>query len=328
MNTTPSRRTNCLLGAFLGDALAMPVHWYYDREALARDYGHVTGLLAPKNPHSDSILWRSSYSPANPKGDILHDQAEFWGRRGVHYHQFLQAGGNTLNMQLALQLLASLRACGIYDHADYLERYVDFMTTPGRHRDTYVEECHRNFFTNFAKGKPPRDCGTEDIHIGGLAHVPVLAAWFANDEAAALKAAKEHVRTTHRGTLVETAARDLTKVLLAILQGTGVREAIEQHCNGWVGRKKLESWAARADEDVIGRTLSPACYLQDAFPAALFLAWKYDTDLKTALIANTNLGGDNCHRGIVVGAILGAAGNKIPGDWIDGLHCTQELLVP
>ncbi len=79
---------------------------------------------------------------------------------------------------------------------------------------------------------------------------------------------------------------------------------------------------------MIGRTLSPACYLQDAFPAALFLAWKYDTDLKTALIANTNLGGDNCHRGIVVGAILGAAGNKVPGDWIDGLRCAQELKVP
>jgi ADP-ribosylglycohydrolase len=328
MNTTPTRRTNCLLGAFLGDAMAMPVHWYYDREAMARDYGHVTGLLAPRNPHPDSILWRSSYSPANAKGDILHEQAQFWGRRGVHYHQFLEAGGNTLNMQLALELIASLSACGTYDHADYLERYVAFMTTPHRHHDTYIEECHRNFFTNYAKGKSPRDCGTEDIHIGGLAHVPVLTAWVANDEAAALKAVKEHVRTTHRGPLVETAARDLTKVLLAILQGTGVREAIEQHCNGWVGRKKLESWSARADEDVIGRTLSPACYLQDAFPAALFLAWKYDSDLKTALIANTNLGGDNCHRGIVVGAILGAAGNKIPGDWIDGLRCAQELKVP
>lgn len=328
MNSNATRRTNCLLGAFLGDALAMPVHWYYDREALARDYGHVTGLLAPKNPHPDSILWRSSYSPANAKGDILHDQAEFWGRRGVHYHQFLDAGGNTLNMQLALKLIASLRDCGTYNHADYLRRYVEFMTTPGRHRDTYVEECHRNFFTNFAKGKAPAHCGTEDIHIGGLAHVPILAAWFADDEPAALRAVNEHVRTTHRGPLVESAARDLTRVLIAVIQGAGVREAIEKHCNGWVGRKKLEAWAARADEDVIGRTLSPACYLQDAFPAALFLGWKHSADLKAALVSNTNLGGDNCHRGIVVGAIVGAAGSNIPADWINGLRCALELHVP
>ena len=28
-------------GSFSGDALAMPVHWYYDRAALHRDYGIV-----------------------------------------------------------------------------------------------------------------------------------------------------------------------------------------------------------------------------------------------------------------------------------------------
>ena len=30
-------------------------------------------------------------------------------------------------------------------------------------------------------------------------------------------------------------------------------------------------------------------------------------DFEAALIANTNVGGDNCHRGAVLGAILGAA---------------------
>ena len=70
------RQRGCLLGAFLGDALAMPVHWYYDRTALVRDYGRVTDLVAPKNPHADSILWRSSYSAPNAKGEILHDQAQ------------------------------------------------------------------------------------------------------------------------------------------------------------------------------------------------------------------------------------------------------------
>ena len=32
---------------------------------------------------------------------------------------------------------------------------------------------------------------------------------------------------------------------------------------------------------------------------------KYADDLETALVANTNLGGDNCHRGAVLGALLG-----------------------
>jgi len=320
-----ARRRNCLLGAFLGDALAMPVHWYYDRAALARDYGRVADLVAPKNPHADSILWRSNYTALNPKGEILHEQAAYWGRRGIHYHQFLRAGENTLNMQLALELLAVLREHRSYNRADYLKRYINFMTTPGRHRDTYIEECHRNFFTKYARGKKPEDCGDDDIHIGGLAHVSILAAWYADNESAALEAVREHVRVTHRGELVETAARDLTKMLIAILNGSGVRESIEKFGNGWIGRRKLEAWAQRPDEEIIGSILSPACYLKDAFPASIFLAWKYSNNLESALIANTNLGGDNCHRGIVVGALVGASGAAIPLHWAKNLVCREIL---
>jgi len=322
---TEARERSCLLGAFLGDALAMPVHWYYDRAALVRGYGCVAELTAPKNPHPGSILWRSSYAAPNAKGEILHDQAQYWGRRDVHYHQFLHAGENTLNLQLALELLASLRACGRYDRDDYMRRYVIFMTTPARHRDTYIEECHRNFFTRYARGKKPADCGGEDIHIGGLAHVPVLAVWFADDEAAALAAVREHVRVTHRGEQIEAAARDLTKMLVAILRGAGARESIEQSGHGWVGRKKLSSWAGLPDQEVIGPVLSPACYLSDSFPASLFLAWKYADDLESALVANTNLGGDNCHRGVVIGALVGAGGSGVPERWRRGLLCRQFL---
>lgn len=319
------RQRNSLLGAFLGDALAMPAHWYYDRAALARDYGRITGLTAPKNPHPDSILWRSSYTAPSTKGEILHSQAQYWGRRGVHYHQFLPAGGNTLNMLLALELLDSLRSCGGYDHADYLRRYIDFMTTPDRHRDTYIEECHRNFFTNFARGKKPEDCGATDIHIGGLAHVPILAAWFSNDEPTALEAIQTHIRTTHRGPEVESAARDLAKMLIATLNGTPLRESIEKFANGRVGPRKLRDWSERPDHEIVGGVFSPACYLEDSFPASLFLAWKYADDPGAALIANTNLGGDNCHRGIVIGALTGATGIPFPDEWISGLLCAPRL---
>ena len=118
------------------------------------------------------------YTPQNERGDILHDQAQYWGQRGIHYHQFLRAGENTLNLQLAKVLLESLSARGGYDADDYLERYIRFMLTPGQHRDTYVEEYHRKFFTAYARGIAPRKCAGSDIHIGGLAHVGVLCRVF------------------------------------------------------------------------------------------------------------------------------------------------------
>jgi ADP-ribosylglycohydrolase len=152
-----------------------------------------------------------------------------------------------------------------------------------------------------------------------------LAVWFADDESAALAAVREQVRVTHRGELVESAARDLTKMLIAILNGAPVRESIEKFGPGWVGRKKLETWSARPDEEVVGAVLSPACYLKDSFPASLFLAWKYADDLESALVANTNLGGDNCHRGIVVGALVGAGGAEVPPRWTERLSGAAML---
>ena len=157
-----------ILSLYIGDALAMPVHWYYDRLALHRDYGTVKDYMAPKNPHPDSILWRSTYSPLNAKGEILHDQAAYWGKPGIHYHQFLQAGENTLNLKLCTLLIESLNQSGDYDADDYLKRYIDYMTTPGNHRDTYVEEYHRHFFTLYARGKSPRKCGIKEKHITRL----------------------------------------------------------------------------------------------------------------------------------------------------------------
>ena len=73
-----SKSRGTLYRLCIGDALAMPVHWYYNRELLQEDYGHVTDYLAPRNPHPDSILWRSRYLAPNKKGEILHDQAQYW----------------------------------------------------------------------------------------------------------------------------------------------------------------------------------------------------------------------------------------------------------
>lgn len=323
MTRTPeTRRAGAVWGCFIGDALAMPVHWYYDREALRRDYGVVRDYVPPRGFHPDSILWRSAYNPLNERGDILHEQARYWGQRGVHYHQFLAAGENTLNLQLARVLIESLQERGGYDPEDYLRRYIDFMVTPGRHRDTYVEECHRKFFTAYARGASPRKCGGSDIHIGGLAHVGVLVAFLGGDDAATRAAVGAHVELTHRGPEIRTAAEVLARVLGAVIGGKGLREAIFAHGSDWLSESTAREWSREPDEVVVGRRVSSACYIADAFPASLYLAWKYADDFEGGMIANTNVGGDNCHRGAVMGALLGAAVgmDRIPARWCAGLR--------
>ena len=324
---TAEKPAGAIWGTFIGDALAMPVHWYYDRAALCRDYGIVRDYVAPRNPHPDSILWRSTYTPLNQRGDILHEQAQYWGQRGIHYHQFLRAGENTLNLQLGRVLIESLIACGGYDADDYLQRYIGFMLTPGRHRDTYLEECHRKFFTAYARGTHPRKCGGSDIHIGGLAPVGVLCAFLGGEPAATREVVREHVSLTHQDPEVLKAADALVQILGVVLAGGGLREAIFEHGSDWLSRRTAEKWSRELDGVVIGQRVSPACYIADAFPASLYLAWKYLDDFEAGLVANTNLGGDNCHRGAVVGALLGAAAGtgRIPARFCDGLHDAAAL---
>jgi ADP-ribosylglycohydrolase len=304
-----------LPGALAADAVAMPVHWYYDRAALRRDYGAISGYLAPKNPHPDSILWRSTYTPLNARGEILHDQAVYWGKRGIHYHQFLHAGENTLNFQLARQLYDQTRALGRYDADAWLETYIDFMLTPGRHRDTYVEEYHRHFFTSYARGQKPRACGCADVHIGGLATVPALFDALDLPPARVREIVQEHVALTHHDKDVLRAADVFTRILLAVRTGTPLREAILAEAPDWISAAKIARWSREPDDVVIGPILSPACYIRDAFPAALYLAWKYADDFSAGICANAQVGGDSCHRGAVVGALLGLA-NGVPAAWL------------
>lgn len=323
-----SSLSHAFVGSLVADAVAMPVHWYYDTSALDRDYGEIDGFLSPRNPHAGSILWRSHYRARNELGEILHDQAQFWGQRGVHYHQFLEAGENTVNYQLAIELFAQILEQRFYDADRWLERYIERMRTPGWHRDTYVEEYHRAFFDNLAQGKKPRSCGIVDIHIGGLAHVPALLAALPlvgeerGEEIESL--VREHVSLTHQGPAAELAALALCRMLLAIESGSDVRSAIEEHGQGWVGRRKLEKLSTKEDRFIVGRTYTPACYLPESFTGSLALAWKYADDFEGGVLANARCGGDSCHRGAVVGSLLGA-GSRIPEKLITGLSASERL---
>ena len=73
--------------------------------------------------------------------------------------------------------------------------------------------------------------------------------------------------------------------------------------------------------------LSPACSIDQSFPAVLYLAARYTGDFEEALVANNNVGGDNCHRGAILGAILGTALGyaAIPPRWTLGLQAHADL---
>ncbi len=335
------------LGTLIAEAVAMPVHWYYDQSAIDRDYPELAEAatsgravyLAPRNPHPGSILWRSQWTPPSPQFDILREQSEFWGQHGIHYHQFLEAGANTLNYRLAAELYEMVRRDRCYDAEKWLDHYVSLMLEPEWHRDTYIEEYHRHFFANLAAGRKPINCGVRDVHIGGLVPVPALVAALGPRHHDLREIVRLHVGLTHKDPDVLSAADVLVRILIAAMPRADsdprsadatievVREAILEHGREWISASQIAAWARLSDKQLVGGTLSSACYIDDAFPAALALAWRHAGDFTAGIVANARCGGDNCHRAAIVGSLL-AISAPIPAPLVAGVKNTAaERLV-
>jgi len=314
------RVRGALLGIFVGDALAMPVHWYYNPNDIKKDYGGITKYEAPKLEHPSSIMSLSSTGGAgrggqqgSVVGDVInHGRKELWGRRNVHYHHGMKAGENTLNAVTARLLLRGVtQRGGRYDPKDWLDDYVQFMTTPGSHNDTYAETYHRMFFANFSKGVPPAQCAGDDGHnvasIGGLVTTPVatFAGGAQGDETAAVRAAIAHQMTTHNSKSMQKHTALFAGVLHRVVRGGDLREECAR-AGREMGVDLPKLVASRAPDEAVVSRLGAACYIDGALANALYFAYKYADDPAAAVLANANAGGENAHRGAAVGALVGA----------------------
>ena len=81
-----------------------------------------------------------------------------------------------------------------------------------------------------------------------------------------------------------------------------------------------------APPDVAAPDPVVACYIDGSFDSMLHFAAKY-ADLREMLLANANSGGENVHRGLVLGALAGAAAGvaAIPDDLKQGLLHAEAI---
>eukprot|EP00760_Papus_ankaliazontas_P036091 PhM_4_TR8189/c0_g1_i1/m.81782 len=213
IETKKSRVKNALWGLFVADALSMPVHWYYNRDNILKDFGPkgVTTFEAPRASHPESFLAGAPYSPdvetatrLGRKYDFLHGNRTFFSgsymppkteeqiaaeqaraARGEkpHYHEGLKAGENTLNAELVRLLLNTcvVAGNGSYDETAFMAAFVDFFTTPGRNTDCYSEVTIRLWFENYSKGGDVRNCAPHQTDVwsvgsmGGLVRPLVVS---------------------------------------------------------------------------------------------------------------------------------------------------------
>ena len=139
----------------------------------------------------------------------------------------------------------------------------------------------------------------------------------------------EHLRITHDSRRLEGAAQVYCSMLLSLLNGVSPLVASERAGRSLgLNLEALVSHAERSkltDSEVV-QNLGLACYIGHSLPTILFPFHRHfsrapDKAFANALLSNTNAGGENCHRGSALGALLGAAGGlaAIPHGWRENL---------
>jgi len=266
---------------------------------------------------------------------ILKDKRKYWGITNQHYHQGLPAGENTLNAWCARLLISSIIKRKSYDSDTFIQEYIDFMTAdPPQHPDTYAESYHRGFFANLENGKQPVQCGaiTHDTpSIGGLVTIVPLAIFelLSGKQIADVQSTcRQHLYMTHPDELLARVCDSLVELVGNLLYREQQQDPLPMllQASKSIPGTRLESLLKKAPGDlhVIGRQYSSACYITDSWPSMLYLAAKYQPDVKSALLANTNVGGENAHRGAVLGSIVGLICGEAADGSVVGLY--EQLL--
>lgn len=325
---------------FVGDALASPAHWYYDRSQLQADHGRIEGFVAPLEKMAGSILSLSSTSGGGrgrDDGDIIgkvinHGKKKYWGRGlDFHYHCTLQRAENTLEATIGLRvLLPHLATSGLrFERDAFLTAFETFMTTPGSHNDAYASTYLRQFFANRVKGVPLAQCADNDGHntdaIDALTNVgPVVVASLlrdASDRAALHTSVEQFLRALRKSDHLPKFGRVFGDMLANLLtRDAGAAdggEALRAECVkaakevGFALEHAVKTKYA-ADNPMV------ACYIDGAFNALLVFAYKYADTPATALLESVNAGGENVARTSALGLLLGAA-------WGDGSSDASQL---
>lgn len=362
--TMQYRIESALWSYFVGDALASPTHWFYGGLTQIQQYYGPDGIRGYTKPvfrlmgsilnksnlsgggRSTSISSSSSRRIVGNDGKIIelpptiighvinHGKQDYWDpNKNIHYHATLHAGENTLEVQLGRVLMKSIVANKGQFKADHFRNaYIQFMTTPGSHNDTYASTCHRMFFANYIyKQLPAEQCPDNDSHnvdtIDGLV-LPTITALAVSAQPDSTiddvrRQCAETVAVTRRSKQLEQYAAAWGELIYTIIRST----TPEKSAHDDVGASSSSSNIAQMTSYQMAQTLHlrhpevrkdeemTACYLNSAVPAMLDSIVTYTDKTKNdidnnmiwqALLMNANTGGENVHRGSCLGAVLGA----------------------
>lgn len=273
-------------GALIADALALGAHWIYDTAQIDDEIGRVDRLKAP---------------PPNS------------------FHKSKQAGEFTHYGDQTLVLLESLATTGEF----VLEAFAAHWQMLFTDYQGYVDRATKDTLKNFEAERPPSESGSPSTDLSAAGRIAPLVYLYADDLPQLVSAARDQTAMTHNTADVVDSAEFFARALALVLDGQPPLEALKAVQSAYFARPPFDRWVAEGIQSAheptraVIRRFGQMCDVSAGFPGVVHLIAAYEHDLEEALIENVMAGGDSAARGLLVGAMLGAAAGLegIPGRW-------------
>jgi len=342
--TIRERAAGAILGAFIGDALGLGPHWYYNLDEQRHDYGE----------------WISDYTDPQPH----------------RYHSGLKAGDLSQAGFILKLTLQSLVDCDGYDADDFCRRLDEQLfplldgtpvNGPGGYTSQSIREAWRRRVEQML---PWSETGGHADTTEAIERTLAIAVRYARDPAQLARAVAANAALTQIDDTVLSLTVAYGAVLGLLVQGEPLDERISGKLMQLVKDGSLPFHAVTGDDlkpprpgdpdpPRAGRfaspdaLLSPSCMARAAtdpeiriepawkvslvygmpcaiyhiLPAAYYLAARFKDDFESAVLHAINGGGQNQARAMLTGALVGAqVGRKgIPQRFLAGLTDAAEL---
>jgi ADP-ribosylglycohydrolase len=291
------RAQGLLLGSFIGDALALGVHWVYNTRVIDKKFGRVEAYIEPTV---------ANYHRGKPKGAFTH------------------YGDQTL------VLLRSLAENGGFERFAFAEAWRSFFDG----YQGYFDGATKETLENMQQGQNIADAGSGSDDLAGAARIAPLVYRYRDKPAKLAAFAREQTAVTHNHPLVIDSAEFFARAALLVLDGLPPTGALRQLAGGDFNRPPFAGWVAEGidsasrDSRQAVSDFGQMCEIEAAFPAVVHLLARYESDFGEALVQNVMAGGDSAGRGLIVGMILGATESRLntPAVWLDELNAHSAIV--
>lgn len=336
------RAMGAIMGAFVGEALGVGPHWYYDLQDLRRTHGD----------------WIDDYTTPKP------------GR----FHDGLKAGQNAQAGFILELMLRSLVERNGYDEADFCQRLDNdlFPLLDGKPRSGpghYTSESIRHAWKRRVNEKRPwHDIGGAADTTEAMERTLAIAVRYAAEPALMSQATANNMALTQSTETMLSMGVGYGCILSRLIQGDALSGEISQLPLKWLAenamafepvttrrpapdhpemplraRRHIVRDALHAASDIAASATDPTIRIEPAWkvshiygmpcafyhqlPAAYYLAARFHDDFESAVLHAINGGGQNQSRAMLAGALAGAQVGLtgIPQRFLNGLARADEL---